>query len=334
MQAAFNKTKPALLITAIALIIAGTIIINRKKQPIDRIVMISIDGLRIENLSFYGYSRETSPFLAGLAEKGTVFTTAFPGPVSDPTAAHASIFTAVHPGSGKNKGKKLRLTKGSRTIASVLSENGFQTAGISGLNTIFRDSNLTEGFSYFDEPSDITEIRVAGEYGFAEKRIKDFKIISNTGRNCTGVINSAIDWVKRRRTADRFFLLISICDLKMNPEFHKTEETEAYDSTVSLIDSQIRRLFQQFSDDGIYEKTLLVIYSPGDAAAASGKGTQGKQSYSPLIFFSSSGGLANRRVESPVELISIFPTIIDLAGIEHPDKSGSLVPMLKKTAGR
>ncbi|MCJ7645234.1 MAG: sulfatase-like hydrolase/transferase, partial [Candidatus Aminicenantes bacterium] len=60
------------------------------------IVLVVIDTLRAENLSFYGYPKETAPFLSRLAAQGVVFENAYAA--SSWTApATASIFTSLHP---------------------------------------------------------------------------------------------------------------------------------------------------------------------------------------------------------------------------------------------
>ena len=42
-------------------------------RAVERVVFVSIDTLRADHLACYGYFRETSPFLVGLAERSVVF---------------------------------------------------------------------------------------------------------------------------------------------------------------------------------------------------------------------------------------------------------------------
>src|SRR5262245_21569437 len=47
-------------------------------QPrFERVVLVTIDTLRADHLSCYGYPRRTTPFLDSLAERGVRFTRAF-----------------------------------------------------------------------------------------------------------------------------------------------------------------------------------------------------------------------------------------------------------------
>ena len=71
----------------------------RRPPPLpvpDRVILVTLDTVRTDHLSAYGYFRETTPFLDRLAGDGVVFSNAFS---SMPTTApsHASIFTGRNP---------------------------------------------------------------------------------------------------------------------------------------------------------------------------------------------------------------------------------------------
>ena len=58
------------------------------------VVMISIDTLRADHLSAYGYERETSPHIDALAERGVLFQHAYShSPKTAPS--HMSILTGL-----------------------------------------------------------------------------------------------------------------------------------------------------------------------------------------------------------------------------------------------
>ena len=63
------------------------------------LLLISIDSLRADHLSCYGYERETSPAIDRLASEGVLFEVAVSS-TSWTLPAHASMFTGL-PGSGK-----------------------------------------------------------------------------------------------------------------------------------------------------------------------------------------------------------------------------------------
>ena len=60
------------------------------------IVLITIDALRADHLSCYGYERETTPHIDRIAQEGVLFENAFASvPVTLPS--HISIFTGHYP---------------------------------------------------------------------------------------------------------------------------------------------------------------------------------------------------------------------------------------------
>src|SRR4030067_23633 len=71
-------------------------VLLRKHPPKPNVVLVVIDCLRADRLPFYGYPKETAPFLSKLAAQGVVFEKAYAA--SSWTApATASIFTSLYP---------------------------------------------------------------------------------------------------------------------------------------------------------------------------------------------------------------------------------------------
>ncbi len=60
------------------------------------IVLITIDALRADHLSCYGYKRKTSPNIDKIAEKGILFKNAI-APSSWTVPSMVSLFTSVYP---------------------------------------------------------------------------------------------------------------------------------------------------------------------------------------------------------------------------------------------
>ncbi|MEE9504195.1 MAG: sulfatase-like hydrolase/transferase, partial [Thermodesulfobacteriota bacterium] len=60
------------------------------------IVLITIDALRADHLSCYGYNRTTSPNIDKIAEDGIIFKNAI-APSSWTAPSMASLFTSVYP---------------------------------------------------------------------------------------------------------------------------------------------------------------------------------------------------------------------------------------------
>ncbi len=93
------------------------------------IILISLDTVRADHLSSYGYARPTTPRLDALARRGVLFENAI-APASWTLASHASIFTELLPHQhGANWA--VPLHPGPQTLAQVLGSRGYSTAGFS-----------------------------------------------------------------------------------------------------------------------------------------------------------------------------------------------------------
>ncbi|MHC4220645.1 MAG: sulfatase, partial [Planctomycetota bacterium] len=121
-------------------------------QRSDRILLITLDTLRADHLSCYGYPRRTSPFIDSIAAEGVRFTRAF-APMATTVPSHASMLTGLYPlqhGVLKNGN---RLSDDVGTLPEILASAGFETAGFVSTNRHFADGNLHQGFRHFDEPA-------------------------------------------------------------------------------------------------------------------------------------------------------------------------------------
>ncbi len=61
-----------------------------------KVILITIDTLRADHLSSYGYPLETSPWLDSLVEKGVSFHRAY-SHSAETKPAHSSLFTSLYP---------------------------------------------------------------------------------------------------------------------------------------------------------------------------------------------------------------------------------------------
>jgi arylsulfatase A-like enzyme len=138
------------------------------------IVLISIDTLRADHLSAYGYDRETSPSVDRLASEGILFEEAYSQ--SPKTASsHMTIMTGVYPeahgvrnweekGRGKRgekgKGKRGKKGRGKRgenrrlseeipTLATVLRRAGYRTVGYAGGGNVAGGLGFNQGFQIY-----------------------------------------------------------------------------------------------------------------------------------------------------------------------------------------
>jgi arylsulfatase A-like enzyme len=102
---------------------------SRSTSSRPNIVLITLDTVRADHLSSYGYARPTTPRLDALARRGVVFENAI-APAPWTLTSHATILTELLPHQhGANWA--VPLHPGPKTLAQVLQSHGYSTAGFS-----------------------------------------------------------------------------------------------------------------------------------------------------------------------------------------------------------
>lgn len=131
-----------------------TYLINIYKQLVmtTNIALIVCDTLSAFHLPFYGYDKETAPFLSSLVAENTVFQFAYANaPWTVPS--HASLFSGQEVAEHGTTGGSLSFTADS--FVSKLSEQGYQTYGFSNNGLIGEVLGFDEGFDTFYSNLDI-----------------------------------------------------------------------------------------------------------------------------------------------------------------------------------
>ncbi|RXP44532.1 DUF4976 domain-containing protein [Lutibacter sp. HS1-25] len=117
------------------------------------------------------------------------------------------------------------------------------------------------------------------------------------------------------------------------PEAKQRELTHGYMACVSFIDAQLGVLLDTFEEKDLLDNTIIVLW--GDHGYHLGDHTEWnkhsnfEQATRTVLMFAGPGISKNRKVENPVELVDIFPTLFELAGVKTPKVDGkSLVPLM------
>ena len=152
-------TACASLVLFMLLIARGDVCCASLKSGQCNIVLITIDTLRADHLSCYGYHRKTSPYIDSLAAGGIACTNAY-APSSWTTPSMASLFTSVYPiNHGVINGIGLKMDQAIyvqnifspdlKTLAEVLQAHGYTTFGVSSHRNLDERFGFARGFDYF-----------------------------------------------------------------------------------------------------------------------------------------------------------------------------------------
>ena len=122
--------------------------VGRENQP--NVILISIDTLRADHVSAYGYEHPTSPHLDALAQEGVLFEQAYTQAIIT-TPEHTTMLTSLYARThGIYSNLSNPLSPDVRTLAEVLKEQGYSTAAAVGVKFLQPEySGLGQGFDTF-----------------------------------------------------------------------------------------------------------------------------------------------------------------------------------------
>jgi arylsulfatase A-like enzyme len=320
------------------------------------VVLITVDTLRPDRLSCYGYQRHETPHIDRLAAEGALFEDA----VSDApwtTPSMTSVLTGVYPTRhGLRSTNAHRLAPEAVTLAEILRERGYATAAVIGsfpLDSLF---GLDQGFDHYDD--DFTRpiwLHPDHEPGEAPRALPGTpeeralftleSALNNSRRSDAEVSDAAIAWLRDSR-AEPFLLWVhyfgphSRPDWTLSPAEQDRLHRERYDAGVREVDAEIGRLLDELDAQGLAARTLVVLHADhGESLGENGLlghgGLLNEASMEvPLILRLPGAIPAGVRVRALVRNVDILPTVLDVAGgPAQLELSGrSLLPLARRGA--
>ncbi len=110
---------------------------------------------------------------------------------------------------------------------------------------------------------------------------------------------------------------------------------QAYLASISFVDSQVGRVLSALEDNGLMDDTVVVLWSDHGyhlgEKEITGKNTLWEPSTRVPLMFAGPGVSRMQVVNSPSELLDMYPTLSELCGLEIPDhvEGRSLLPQIK-----
>ena len=187
----------------------GTSISVENERP--NILWIVMDTVRADHISCYGYQRNTSPNLDGIASEGILFENVISaGPWTLPS--HASMFTGLFPSKHGTDAEHPWLDYDFQTISEVLSANGYMTFGYTNNLVAGTKNNLDQGFKTFEQTergaSDTgPELSEQLKISYFRREVHDFLLIDDGAYETNEVVKK---WIADAEQAEApFFLFIN-----------------------------------------------------------------------------------------------------------------------------
>ena len=326
-------------------------------------LLITIDTLRADHLSSYGYPRNTSPALDRLAAEGLRFDrAAVQWPKTGPS--FTSIFTATYPKDNKIVRKiGIPLPLEYKMLAEMLRDQGYSTHAVVANGAVASEFNFHQGFDTFLESWKVEG--VDGPLNVAN-RITDeaLEIAAGLDRDKPFFLwvhyldphfpyTPPDDWVNtfvgdehydptEKIKVDHTKHRRQMGAIGRNQMLGDSEELayyEAqYDAEIAFTDSEIDRLLRTLRESGLMDATLTAITSDHGESLGEHKYyfDHGRFSFQTCLrvpFILHYPGVIEPAVDrEPVELIDLSPTILDIVGAPIVDgvwmQGSSLLPRI------
>ncbi|MFT7678441.1 MAG: arylsulfatase A-like enzyme [Planctomycetota bacterium] len=303
--------------------------------PRPDVAVVLIDTLRRDHLDLYGYERETAPYLRSLADQSAVFERAYS--TSSWTApATASVFTGLYPprhgvtlgynAYGRVDGEEesdepapelSKLPKDLATMSELFAEHGYQTFAVGSNLNVSKARGFARGFDRFE-----SVIKAPAE---------DLQV-------------SLARWAEERDPSQPSFWYLHFNDVHKpytaREPWHEQisggsrAPRDRYDSEIRALDEMLASLGASL---GWGEDTIIVVIADhgeefGDHG---GKGHRyrlyGELMNVPMLWHVPGLTDQGTRLDVPVSLIDVLPTLADVLGFEDGQaRDGrSLLPAMR-----
>jgi len=332
---------------------------NKNTYNHDRpnILFVSVDSLRNDHLGCYGYQRNTSPNIDEFSKDSTIFEkTICQAPWTKPSIGSmlTSLYPSVHGADSQGEhGDNFSaaqshnnvsvLNESATTLAEVLKNNGYATAGFTGGGYAHSFFGFSKGFdTYNDNAGGIKTVnyeifdwlnRNNNKPFFIFTHFFDahypFKVIPKYSK-MFGSYKSSVN-------VDRQFEIdVNSGKRKLNDEDIK-RLVSLYDGGIYYVDEHLGQLFNMLKRMGCYDNTIIILTSDhGEGFMEHDLIAHADIMYNevmriPLIIRCPESG-QGKVVQSQVRSIDIMPTILDMIGVESPPRihGVSLRPMINE----
>jgi arylsulfatase A-like enzyme len=317
--------RAALLVAAAAGLAPAPLQAGTAPRP--NVLVLTVDTLRADRMSFYGYERPTSPNLDRLMREGAGFTQARTiEPLTGP--ALVSMFTSLYPHQHGASRNGLRMRDGLDSLPRQLREHGYRTAAFVGNWTL---KDRTTGFSaHFDT------------YETVLNRKRWFGLVSSES-TADDVTAAALEWLDAHRAGSEgqpFLLWVHFVEPHAPYRLHDehleplgivrrgdVEPRDRYDTEVAEVDRAVGVLLAGLRERVDPEQTLIAFTSDhGESLGEHDYWGHGRHLFEPTLRIPMSvswpGRLSPQTVMAPALNIDLAPTVLALLGLRPPASFG------------
>ena len=307
------------------------------------VILVVIDTLRRDHLSVYGYERPTSPFLERLATEATLFTRAL-STSSWTKPSMMSLFTGLLPTEHGTEGENTRGSDELTLLTEIFADHGYETAAFSANPYVSRTFGFDQGFQVFELHATEAAGRPAEHYADArevltharfwlDRRIDSPFFLYIHLMNVHGPYRAPDAYRQRFLEAPStdfpFWSPLWVDIAHRGRIERRAEVTEEhlrdlrarYDGAIAYTDELLGTFVADLRVRGILEQSVLVITSDhGEELFDHGsfghrQTLHPEQLEVPLLLRLPAADAGGMQIDSPVSIIDVAPTLLDVTGI-------------------
>jgi arylsulfatase A-like enzyme len=304
----------------------------RRAAPLRPVVLVSLDTLRADRTGFTGATRPLTPRLDALAAEGAVFEqAASAAPWTLP--AHVSLFTSLLPFEHGVRWPWQRVHPARSMLAERFRDAGYRTAAFTGGAFVAGSLGYAQGFeTYADHDEQIEggpEAVVAAALEWVrEVRDEPFFLFVHSYEPHAPFERPGF---ARPEDAGRLPARIGYADVDaihagklVLDEKERGYVVDLYDGDVRNADRVVGGFLARLRDEGMLDRAILVVLSDHgedlwdhEATRSPGHGHSLYEELLHVPLFVRAPGLVPgpRRIRTPVSLLDVAPTLLDLAGL-------------------
>jgi choline-sulfatase len=323
---------------------------------VPNIVLVVVDALRADHLSQYGYGLDTSPALNELSRHATLFKSAY-SPSSWTVPSVASLFSGLSPPRHKIINSGDALSSDLITLAELLQENDYETAGFSYNHHIAKKTSFDQGFKSF-----IDHERSILSYPDISKMMKEIENWRNGYRgskpfflylqpmNCHGPYRVPACHEKDLlgRSPNRKFRYYDeiMSEIMWKGRIEKRDEVtdeylksleEQYDTAIRYSTDRVGELLTKLKQWDLYDDSMIIVTADhGEELFDHGGFSHGYSLYEEVVhvplLIKMPFQKRSQTINDPVTLMDIYPTVLEALDIDldHFVDGQSVLSLLKK----
>ena len=327
------------------------------------LIVISVDTLRADHMSLYGYPRRTTPYIDAFAESAVIFDRArAPWPKTVPSML--SMFTSRPPHvTGVMFGSRGHYIQDQELLlAEIAKEQGLRTGAVISNSVLGGATNFGQGFDDY---------------------IETYKILrGKPGYRADTVTSAAIQWLRGQDLDKPFFLWVHYVDphatydppsehsevffnddlydatnLRLNDDTNFNHGIAGrywrrnggqrelgwyvanYDGEISYTDAEIGRLLKTIEEHNLLSNSAVILTADHGESLGEhnyyfehGWYPYNATAWIPFVFYWPTVSNPGTHITYPVSLVNLVPTIVELMNwhVEEPIPfhGHSLMPVL------